>query len=114
MELLTKEDALQAGEMMYKQHNAITSGRYDFTACQLDIVFMVLASLKEGELSLRRKWNISQVTNSTEQLLTRMLEVETADRYRQFVLFQYFDYLKGTRTIQVKLSEVALPYFFEL
>jgi|SRR5690606_8317760 len=125
MELLTKEDALQAGEMMYKQHNAITSGRYDFTACQLDIVFMVLASLKEGELSYKihtsdielitgRKWNISQLTNSTEQLLTRMFEVETEDRYRQFVLFQYFDYLKGTRTIEVKLSEVALPYFFEL
>ena len=109
---------------MYKQHNAITSGRYDFTACQLDIVFMVLASLKEGELNYRihttdielitgRKWNISQLTNSTEQLLTRMFEVETEDRYRQFVLFQYFDYLKGTRTIEVKLSEVALPYFFQ-
>lgn len=125
MELLTFQDAQQAGEMMYKQHNAITSGRYDFTACQLDIVFMVLASLREGETNYKihtsdielitgRKWNISQLTNSTEQLLTRMFEVETEDRYRQFVLFQYFDYLKGTRTIEVKLSEVALPYFFEL
>jgi len=125
MRLLTQQDAQEAGKKLYKQHNAITSGRYDFTACQLDIVFMVLASLKEGELSYKihtadielitgRKWNISQLTNSTEQLLTRMFEVETEDRYRQFVLFQYFDYLKGTRTIEVKLSEVALPYFFEL
>jgi len=125
MNLITQDDAQQAGEMMYKQHNAITSGRYDFTACQLDIVFMVLASLKEGETNYKihtsdielitgRKWNISQLTNSTEQLLTRMFEIETEDRYRQFVLFQYFDYLKGTRTIEVKLSEVALPYFFEL
>lgn len=125
MELLTLQDAQQVGEMMYKQHNAITSGRYDFTACQLDIVFMVLASLKEGETNYKihtsdielitgRKWNISQLSNSTEQLLTRMFEIETEDRYRQFVLFQYFDYLKGTRTIEVKLSEVALPYFFEL
>lgn len=125
MELLTKQDAQEVGNKLYKQHNAITSGRYDFTACQLDIVFMVLASLKDGELSYKihtsdielitgRKWNISQLTNSTEQLLTRMFEVETEDRYRQFVLFQYFDYIKGTRTIEVKLSEVALPYFFEL
>lgn len=125
MELLTQEDAQQVGEMIYKQHNAITSGRYDFTACQLDIVFMVLASLKEGELSYKihtsdiekitgRKWNISQLTDSTEQLLTRMFEIETDDRYRQFVLFQYFDYIKGTRTIELKLSEVALPYFFDL
>jgi len=125
MKLLTQQDAQEAGEKLYKQHNAITSGRYDFTSCQLDIVFMVLASLKEGELNYKihtadielitgRKWNISQLTNSTEQLLTRMFEIETEDRFRQFVLFQYFDYLKGTRTIEVKLSEVALPYFFEL
>jgi len=125
MELLSQQDAQEVGNKLYKQHNAITSGRYDFTSCQLDIVFMVLASLKEGELNYKihtsdielitgRKWNISQLTNSTEQLLTRMFEVETEDRYRQFVLFQYFDYLKGTRTIEVKLSEVALPYFFEL
>lgn len=125
MKIIEEHQVSTVGEKMYKQHNAITSGRYDFTACQLDIVFMVLASLQEGELSYKihtsdielitgRKWNISQLTNSTEQLLTRMFEVETEDRYRQFVLFQYFDYIKGTRTIEVRLSEVALPYFFDL
>lgn len=125
MELVTKDSAEQTNAMMFKQHNAITSGRYDFSACQLDILFMVLASLKENELSYKihtsdielitgRKWNISQLTESTESLLTRMFEIETSDRFRQFVLFQYFDYLKGTRTIELKLSEVALPYFFDL
>ena len=125
MGLITKNDAEQINGMMYKQHNAITSGRYDFSACQLDILFMVLASLKEGELNYKirtsdietitgRKWNIAQLTESTQSLLTRMFEIETSDRYRQFVLFQYFDYIKGTRTIELKLSEVALPYFFEL
>lgn len=125
MELITAQDAELMGEKLYKQHNAITSGRYDFTACQLDILFMVLASLKEGELNYKihttdielitgRKWNIAQFTHSTEQLLTRMFEVETDDDYTQFVLFQYFKYIKGTRTIEVKLSEIALPYFFDL
>jgi len=125
MEIITAQDAKEIGNKVYKQHNAITSGRYDFTACQLDILFMVLASLKEEETHYKihtkdielitgRQWNISQLTNSTEQLLTRMFEIETEDRHRQFVLFQYFDYIKGTRTIEVKLSEVALPYFFEL
>lgn len=123
--LINNEDAEAFSVKMYKQHNAITSGRYDFTSCQLDILFMVLSSLKEGKISYQihvqdielitgRKWNIQQLTNSTEQLLTRMFEIETEDRFRQFVLFQYFDYLKGSRTIEVKLSEVALPYFFEL
>lgn len=123
--IVTEQDANKVGQILYKQHNALTSGRYDFTACQLDIMFMVLASLKENETSYKihvtdielitgRKWNISQLTESTEGLLTRMFEVETEDRYRQFVLFQYFDYIKGTRMIEVKLSEVALPYFFDL
>lgn len=107
------------------QHNAITSGRYDFSACQLDILFMVLSQLEVGQLEYSihtsdieaitdRKWNIAQLTQSTELMLTKMFEVEDSDSYTQFVLFQYFKYLKGERTIKVKLSEIALPYFFEL
>lgn len=123
--IITEQDANKIGEILYKQHNALTSGRYDFTACQLDIMFMVLASLKANETAYRihvsdielitgRKWNITQLTESTESLLTRMFEVEAEDGYTQFVLFQYFKYLKGTRSIEIKLSEIALPYFFDL
>ena len=112
-------------EKVILQHNAITSGRYDFSSCQLDILFMVLAQLEIDELEYTihtgdieqitgRKWNIAQLTQSTEQMLTKMFEVEDSESYMQFVLFQYFKYLKGERTIKVKLSEVALPYFFEL
>lgn len=112
-------------EKVILQHNAITSGRYDFSSCQLDILFMVLAQLEIDELEYSihtgdieqitgRKWNIAQLTQSTEQMLTKMFEVEDSESYMQFVLFQYFKYLKGERTIKVKLSEVALPYFFEL
>lgn len=123
--IVTETDANKVGELLYKQHNALTSGRYEFSACQLDIMFMVLASLKDKETQYQihvadielitgRKWNISQLTDSTQNLLTRMFEIEAEDGYTQFVLFQYFKYLKGTRTIEVKLSEIAIPYFFEL
>lgn len=125
MEILTIKEAEELGEKHYKQHNAITSGRYDFTSCQLDILFMILAKLKDNEtdysihtndieLITGRKWNISQLTASTEQLLTRMFEIATPQAYKQFVLFQHFEFLKGTRTIKVRLSQTALPYFFEL
>ncbi|RYX82276.1 RepB family plasmid replication initiator protein [bacterium] len=123
--IITEQDANKIGQILHKQHNALTSGRYDFTACQLDIMFMILASLKNNESQYQihvtdiesitgRKWNIAQLTESTEGLLTRMFEVEMEDGYTQFVLFQYFKYLKGTRTIEIKLSEISLPYFFEL
>lgn len=125
MKILKVDNAQNIGKKIYKQHNAITSGRYDFTACQLDILFMILASLRDGEIDYSihtsdielitgRKWNISQLTDSTEQLLTRMFEIETPEEYSQFVLFQHFRYIKGTRTIEVQLSQTALPYFFDL
>lgn len=107
------------------QHNAITSGRYDYSACMLDILFMVLSTLEKDKLIYTihtediehitgRKWNIAQFTKSTEAMLTKMFEIEDETAYTQFVLFQYFKYLKGTRSIEVKLSEVSLSYFFEL
>ncbi|SDE78187.1 replication initiation protein [Riemerella columbipharyngis] len=107
------------------QHNSITSGRYDFSACMLDVLFMVLASLEKDKLVYTihtgdieaitgRNWNIEQLTKSTEAMLTKMFEIEDSKSYIQFVLFQYFKYLKGQRSIEVKLSEIALPYFFEL
>lgn len=112
-------------DKLIMQHNAITSGRYDFTACQLDLIFMILAQLEIGvteytihtsdiEAITGRQWQINQLTKSTELMLTKMFEVEDSKSYTQFVLFQYFKYLKGKRSIQVKLSEIALPYFFEL
>lgn len=121
MELM---DLNQEEKIIY-QHNAITSGRYDFTACMLDVLFMVLASLEKGKTAYTiytgdieaitgRHWNIEQLTKSTEAILTKMFEVEDETSYTQFVLFQYFKYLKGQRAIEVKLSEIALPYFFEL
>lgn len=116
---------------MVLQHNAITSGRYDFSACQLDILFSILAILKEDELNYQlhvkdielltgRSWNFKQFKKSTEDMLTRMFEITTTndegneEEYTQFVLFQRFTYKKGQGIIEVRLSDVAMPYFFEL
>lgn len=118
-----KVDTLRNKVIM--QHNAITSGRYDFSSCQLDILFTILSILKEGELSYQihandievltgRKWNFQQFQDSTEDMLTRMFEIRTNDDYTQFVLFQYFKYRKGQGIIEVRLSDISLPYFFEL
>ncbi|RYX86596.1 RepB family plasmid replication initiator protein [bacterium] len=107
------------------QHNAITSGRYDFSACELDIMFMILANLKTGEDTYSihisdieaitgRSWNYQQLKEATETMLSRVYQVETADRFTQLVLFQYFDYMKGTGTVKVRLTEKAVPYFFDL
>lgn len=125
MEFFTQEDAEQRGEMLYKQSNAITSGRYDFTACQLDIIFMLLSSLKENELVYRiyakdielltgREWNYQQLKKATEDIGSRMFEIEKSDSYKQIWLFQSVEYLTGQGAFEVLISEPAKPLFFEL
>jgi len=124
-EIITKEDAQRMGELMYKQHNAVTSGRYDFTACQLDIIFMLLASLEEGKTTYRihardiqlitgREWNYQQLKESTKDIGSRMFEIETGTTYEQMWLFQKVTYLLGEGAFEVMISEPAKPLFFHL
>lgn len=125
MELLTTHDAQVVGEKHFKQHNAITSGRYDFTACQLDILFMILSSLHEDklkytiyakdiELLTGREWNYQQLRKSTEDIGSRMFEIETEKSYKQIWLFQSVEYLSGKGAFEIMISEPAKPLFFEL
>lgn len=122
---MTIQDAEALGEKQYKQHNAITSGRYDFTACQLDILFMILSSLEEDKLTYTvrakdielltgREWNYQQLRKSTEDIGSRMFEIETETSYKQLWLFQSVEYLKGHGAFEVMISEPAKPLFFEL
>lgn len=107
------------------QHNAITSGRYDYSACMLDILFMILSRLETGkreylisakeiELITGRIWNYQQLRISTEMIGSRMFEIETADSYEQLWLFSKVKYIKGNGIFEIKINEEALPYFFDL
>ena len=107
------------------QHNAITSGRYDYSACMLDILFMVLSSLEIGKLEYTihvqdieaitgRKWNLKQLREATESIGSRMFEIQTTEKIRQIWLFSYVDYISGTGSFNVKINDDAKSYFFEL
>ena len=115
-------------EKKIKQHNAITSGRYDFSACQLDVMFMILASLDESdderkeylirvkdiELITGRKWNYQQLRESTEDLGGRVFEIETSKSLKQIWLFSKVEYYTGEGIFGVKINPDARQYFFEL
>lgn len=107
------------------QHNVITSGRYDYSACMLDILFMVLAQIEPNKLEYTihvqdietitgREWNYKQLRKATEGIGSRMFEIETAESYEQLWLFSKVKYLKGTGSFTIKLNNEALPYFFDL
>lgn len=115
-------------DKIVKQHNAITSGRYDFSACQLDVMFMLLANLnkddvpnkrynirvKDIELITGRKWNYDQLKTSTEDLMCRVYEIQLEKSFRQITLFSLVEYLDGTGSFDMVINEYARPYFFEL
>lgn len=113
---------------MIKQHNAITEARVDFTACQLDILFMLLAHLKEDdedytrylirvkdiERITGRNWNYQQVSDSTENMLGRVYEVKDPRGKKQIVLFSEVQYLEGKGAFEMVINPPAIPLFFNL
>ncbi len=115
-------------EKKIKQHNTITSGRTDYSACQLDVLFMLLACIddsdapnkrynirvKDIELITGRKWNYQQLLESNEEMMSRVFKIEEADGLRQIVLFSEIKYLDGTGSFDMVINEPARPYFFEL
>ena len=121
MELM---DINKENKLIY-QHNVITSGRYDYSACMLDILFMVLSGLEVGKMEYNihvqdieaitgRKWNLKQLREATESIGSRMFEIETPERIRQIWLFSNVDYILGTGSFTVGINPKASPYFFDL
>lgn len=115
-------------DALVKQHNTITSGRYDFSACQLDVLFMLLATIEEAdevgkeyhirvkdiELITGRKWNYQQLKEGNENLLSRVFEIQMPKGLKQIVLFNEVQYLDGTGSFYMKINESARQYFFDL
>jgi len=111
-----------------RQSNAITAARYDYTACQLDILFYLLSILRkedqpnkeyqihvtEIESITGREWNYQQLSDATENMGNRTFKIKTTDEYQQIWIFQAVKYKKGKGYFTIKLSEDIRPYLFEL
>lgn len=111
-----------------RQHNAITTARYDYTACQLDLLFFLLSKLRredkpnqEYQIHMNevvamtgREWHYKQLREATESMGSRMFEVETDQSYTQLWMFQKVEYVKGQGYLRIRLSEDIRPYLFEL
>lgn len=105
-----------------RQGNSITNARYDFTACQLDILFCVMGQIHDEDTSDKvyiiyakeieditgRQWQYAQFKEATENMGSRIFEIETDKLYRQFWLFQQVDYIKGQGRIEVMFTKQAI------
>ncbi|GGC16417.1 replication initiation protein [Dyadobacter sediminis] len=111
-----------------RQHNAITTARFDYSACQLDILFYLLSKIKkedtynqeyqiyvnEVEFITGRTWNYQQLREATADMGSRMFEINTSNSYKQIWMFQKVEYMTGQGFLKIKLSEDIRPFLFEL
>jgi plasmid replication initiation protein len=108
--------------------NSITSGRFDVTACQLDILFMLLSMLEKNDVAdkeyiinakdietlTKKKWNYQQLRKSTEDFGSRMFEIENEKSLKQIWLWSKVEYYHNTGSFGVIINPHARQYFFEL
>ena len=114
-------------ELEIRQHNALTNARYEYTELQLDLFFFLISKLRKDqksdtyELDIRelsiltgKQYHLPYLRKATEDMGSRMFEVETPERHMQLWMFRSVEYVKGTRIIEVTLSDKILPYLFNL
>lgn len=122
-------DAPESGSsVQIRQHNAITTARYEMSACEMDIVFALLSKLssqdragtmyqiriQELEMLTGRQWQYRQLLDSTEQLNTRIYHIEDKQKVLQVSLLASAEYLKGRGIIELEISEKMRPYLIDL
>lgn len=115
-----------------RQHNALTTARYEYSETQLDVFFYLLSQLRRSqtdtiyEISVQamseltgKQYNYKQLREATQAMGSRCFELETTDElgrdvFRQLWLFKRIDYVTGTGRLRVEFTEPAIPYLFDL
>ncbi|PRY00206.1 replication initiator protein [Pontibacter ummariensis] len=111
-----------------RQHNAITTARYEMTACEMDIVFYLLSLIKKEDergvmyqVKVRdlmaitgREWHYNQFLEATSNLRSREYIIEDEKRVLQVGLLASAEYIKGEGVIELEVSEKVRPYLIDL
>jgi plasmid replication initiation protein len=122
-------DTENNNKLEIRQSNIITNSRYEMSACELDLVFLLLSQLKktddnnqkytlyvkEIESITGREWQYQQLRESTMKLVTRGYEFTNQNgNLMQITLFSSCEYLKGKGSIEIEISPKMRPYLFDL
>ncbi|GAA3985016.1 replication initiation protein [Hymenobacter antarcticus] len=111
-----------------RQHNVITTARYDYSACQMDIMFFLLSCLgkadapdkvytiylKEMEAKTGRQWNYQQLQEATSDMGSRMFVVDGEKKRTQLWMMDRVEYMMGGGHIAIVLTQSIRPYLFDL
>jgi plasmid replication initiation protein len=110
-----------------RQHNAITTARYEYSELQLDLLFYLLSMFKKDrtdgvyeivvkDLSAMtgKEYKYGYLRKATEEMGSRMFEVSTAKSLKQLWMFQRVEYMIGEGRIEIEFANPIKPYLFDL
>ncbi len=110
-----------------RQHNAITTARYEYSELQLDLLFYLLSMLRKEktdgvyEIVVKdlsdmtgKEYKYGYLRKATEEMGSRMFEVSTAKSYKQLWMFQRVEYMIGEGRIEIEFTNPIKPYLFDL
>jgi len=110
-----------------RQHNAITTARYEYSELQLDLFFYLLSMLKRDktdgvyeivvkDLSAMtgKEYKYGYLRKATEEMGSRVFEVSTAKSLKQLWMFQRVEYMIGEGRIEIEFANPIKPYLFDL
>ena len=111
-----------------RQHNALTTARYDLSALEMDIMFALLARLTKDDrpgtlYRLRvqdleeltgRAWNYHRLGPAVETLVGRCYHIEDGASWLKVTMLASAEYIKGQGVIELEISEKLRPYLIDL
>jgi plasmid replication initiation protein len=111
-----------------RQHNSITTARYDMSALEMDIIFALLSRLdpkdkpgtlyrlrvQELEKLTGREWNYHRLGLAVDSLVGRSYHIEDGDSWLKVTMLASAEYLKGQGIIELEVSEKLRPYLIDL
>jgi plasmid replication initiation protein len=114
-------------ELQVRQHNAITTARYEYSELQLDIFLYLLSMLRKDktdgvyeivvkDLSAMtgKEYKYGYLRKATEEMGSRMFEISTAKSLKQLWMFQRVEYVIGEGRIEIEFANPIKPYLFDL
>ncbi|MBA9079132.1 replication initiation protein [Rufibacter sediminis] len=121
-------EAKEPHKLEIRQHNAITTARYEMSAIEMDISFFLLSKLRADDkpgtkyqISVRelqevtgRQWHHGQFLEATSALRSREYVFEDNKTVLQVGLLASALHRKGEGLIELEISENIRPYLIDL
>jgi plasmid replication initiation protein len=109
-------------------HNALITARYEMTLAEKDIVYMLMAQLREDdpvdkvytiyvqeiEKLTGKEVNYRNFERNTMKLVTRGYRIKEGDNILQVCLVSSVRHIKGQGKIEVRIDPGMRPYLFNL